>query len=106
MWREKDPAYYADQVGPLTLDDELYAEGRLALTHEAGYGGVYLGWFNSRAKRNKSEPDTYEINPLHVFHPDTDPSRRHHPLSPDAPPAKPQRSLLAIAIDEIGRAHV
>src|SRR5436190_7553118 len=29
MWANQAPAYYADKIGPLTLEDELYAEGRL-----------------------------------------------------------------------------
>ena len=27
IWRDEEPAYYADRVGPLTLDDELFASG-------------------------------------------------------------------------------
>jgi hypothetical protein len=77
MWRDERPAYYAEKVGPLTLDDELYAEGSLAFTAAGSDSGVYLGWFNSDAKRNKSVPDA------------------SHP--PD--PSRPQESLLGIAIE-------
>jgi hypothetical protein len=40
-------AYYADRVGPLTLDDRLVASGRLALAERASEAGLYIGWFNS-----------------------------------------------------------
>src|SRR5262249_30651972 len=29
VWRDERPAYYAARVGPLTMEDELRAEGRL-----------------------------------------------------------------------------
>ena len=53
VWRDERPAYYADEVGPLTLDDPLSASGKLAFTAAGSDSGVYLGWFNSKAKRAK-----------------------------------------------------
>src|SRR5207248_3077016 len=102
MWRDNHPAYYADKVGPLTLDDELYAEGRLALADEAGFGGLYLGWFNSEAKRNKPGPDTNEAHPNHPLEPDAQKKEIARPRGgkTNAPPAIPQTSLLRIAIED------
>ena len=57
MWRNESPAYYGDPIEPVTLDEELYAEGRLAFTGAGSDSGVFLGWFNAEAKRNKTDPD-------------------------------------------------
>jgi hypothetical protein len=57
MWRDEQPAYYAAKVGPLSLDDELSASGRLALNGAGSDSGVYLGWFNSSSKTNKVASD-------------------------------------------------
>jgi len=40
-------ACYADRVGPLTLDRELRASGRFAMTAAGSDSGLLLGWFNS-----------------------------------------------------------
>jgi hypothetical protein len=56
IWRDDRPAYYADRVGPLGLDDELRASGKLALTSANSDSGVYLGWFDSAARRWPQEP--------------------------------------------------
>ena len=42
-------AYYADRVGPLSLDDKLQASGKIAFTDSAVDSGVYLGWFSAEA---------------------------------------------------------
>jgi hypothetical protein len=42
--------YYADRVGPLTLDDTLYARGKVAFTRGSSDSGMYLGWFNASAR--------------------------------------------------------
>ncbi len=48
LWRtEKDFAYYADRVAPLTLEQRLEARGRVLLAVGAPDSGVCLGWFNS-----------------------------------------------------------
>ena len=57
IWRDEKPAYYADRVGPLTLDDELSASGTLALTKAGSDSGVYLGWFNAADKKGKDVPE-------------------------------------------------
>src|SRR5262249_46294872 len=53
IWRDEAPAYYADRVGPLTLDDELEASGRLAFTGGLADRGACFGWFDAASKRNK-----------------------------------------------------
>ena len=57
IWRDEAPAYYADRVGPLTLDQPLFASGRIAFTAATADSGVYLGWFDSAAKRSKTVPE-------------------------------------------------
>jgi hypothetical protein len=57
MFRDEQPAYYADRVGPFSLDDELHASGRIALRSAGSDSGVWLGFFGSNAKRNKSTPE-------------------------------------------------
>jgi len=53
IWRDESPAYYADKVGPFTLDDEFSASGKLSLNGAGTDSGVYLGWFDSASKTNK-----------------------------------------------------
>src|SRR5262245_6141312 len=55
FWRSGKYAYYADKVGPLTLDDRLEASGKVVLKVGAPDSDMFLGWFNSA---NKSEPPT------------------------------------------------
>lgn len=48
LWRtEKNPAYYADRVGSLSLDQPLEASGRVCLAVGAPDSAACLGWFNS-----------------------------------------------------------
>jgi hypothetical protein len=50
FWRGGEYAYYADRVGPLTLDDRLEASGRVVLVVGGVDADMYLGWFNSTSK--------------------------------------------------------
>jgi len=43
-------AWYGDRIGPLTLDDPLCADGRVAFTRGSTDSGVYLGWFNAATR--------------------------------------------------------
>src|SRR6266550_3446983 len=43
--RASTPAYYADKVGPLTLDDPFSASGTFALTKTTGSSGIFFGFF-------------------------------------------------------------
>jgi len=71
MFRDEVPAFYAAKTGSLSLNDELLASGRLAFTGAGSDSGIYLGWFDSASKKNKTAPDHKE----------------------------PQKNLLAIAIE-------
>jgi hypothetical protein len=53
FWRSGKYAYYADKVGPLSLDDRLEARGKGILVSGAPDSDMYIGWFNSA---NKDEP--------------------------------------------------
>src|SRR5262249_3084190 len=50
FWRSGKYGYYADRVGPLTLDDRLEAGGKVVLKVGAPDSDMYLGWFNSADK--------------------------------------------------------
>jgi hypothetical protein len=71
VWRDEPPAFYADRVGPLSLADELHAEGSIVLARATSDSGVYIGWFDSRTKLEaKPSPDrksTREKNLLGVL---------------------------------------
>ena len=43
-------AYYADRIGPLTLEDRLEARGRVVLKVAAPQSDMFLGWFNSASR--------------------------------------------------------
>lgn len=57
MFRDEQPAYYADKIGPATMDHELYASGNVVLRSAGADSGVQLGWFGADAKKNKSTPE-------------------------------------------------
>ncbi len=50
LWRSGKYAYYADRIGPLSLDDRLEASGKVVLKVGAPDSDVYLGWFSSTDK--------------------------------------------------------
>jgi hypothetical protein len=55
FWRSGKYAYYADRVGPLTLDDRLEASGKVVLRSGGPDSDMFLGWFNGA---NKDQPPT------------------------------------------------
>jgi hypothetical protein len=55
LWRSGEYAYYADRVGPLSLEDRLEARGRVVLEVGPPDSGMHLGWFNG-AEREFSPP--------------------------------------------------
>jgi hypothetical protein len=57
IWRDEKPAYYAARTGPLSLDRELRASGRIAFSGAGSDSAVYLGWFDAAAKRAKSSAE-------------------------------------------------
>src|SRR5262249_23532207 len=50
FWRSGKYAYYADKVGPLSLEDRLEAGGKVVLKSGAPDSDMYLGWFSSANK--------------------------------------------------------
>jgi hypothetical protein len=50
LTRASEPAYYADKIGALSLDDRLEANGKVVLKSGAPDSDMYLGWFNSASK--------------------------------------------------------
>jgi hypothetical protein len=49
FWRTESPvAWYADRVGPLTLDNKLIARGKIAFAAGSPDSGMVIGWFNSK----------------------------------------------------------
>ena len=57
IWRDEAPAYYANQVGPFSLEHELIASGTISFNAAGSDSGAYLGWFDSRSKTNKISSD-------------------------------------------------
>ena len=57
IWRDEAPAFYAAKIEPLTLEQELVASGKIAFNGAGSDSGIYLGWFDSRSKTNKTAPD-------------------------------------------------
>jgi len=57
IWRDEKPAHYSIPVGPLTLEDDLTASGRIAFNGAGSDSGVYLGWFDAKSKTGKVASD-------------------------------------------------
>jgi hypothetical protein len=60
VWRDERPAYYAEKVGPLSLEHRLRASGKLAFTGAGSDSAVYIGWFDAASKKNKTTPEHVE----------------------------------------------
>jgi Big-like domain-containing protein len=41
---------YADQLGDLTTNDRLYAEGSIVVQHASTDGDLFVGWFNANSR--------------------------------------------------------
>ena len=46
--RAAEPAFYGDNLGPVTLDDKLSASGSFAITKTTPGGGVFFGFFRAK----------------------------------------------------------
>ena len=57
VWRASEPAYYADKIGPRTLDDKLSASGTFALTKTSGSSGIFFGFFRAEQPGAGGRPD-------------------------------------------------
>jgi hypothetical protein len=99
FWRSGKYAYYADRVGPLTLDDRLEARGKVVLRVGAPDSDMFLGWFNSA---NKDKPPTEAGHFLgvhvggptrvgHYFHPSFCTATRTRGQSPAGPVLEPNK---------------
>jgi hypothetical protein len=65
FWRAGPYGYYADRVGPLSLEDRLEAHGRVVLAAGAPDADMYLGWFNS-AEKDRSPLEAGQFLGVHV----------------------------------------
>ncbi len=57
LFRDEKPAYYADPVGPFSLEHELLASGKVMLRSAGADSAAMLGWFGADAKRYKDLPE-------------------------------------------------
>jgi hypothetical protein len=82
LWRDDKGTWYADKVGPFTLDDELFASGKLAFTHAGSDGGASFGYFSAETKQKelsaKKTTDLGNILAIHI----EGPSRIGHYFNP------------------------
>lgn len=63
FWRSGDFGYFADRIGPLTLEDRLEARGKVVLLVGAPDSDMHFGWFNST---NKIKPPSVAGNFLGI----------------------------------------
>jgi len=82
IFRDERPSYYGLPVGPFSLDDELYATGRLSLVSAASDSGVYLGWFDSASKQANDTPEHEARQPNYLALLVEGPSRIGHYVRP------------------------
>ncbi len=54
--RASEPAYYADKLAPLTLNDKLSASGTFALTQTTGGAGMFFGFFRAEQPGASGRP--------------------------------------------------
>src|SRR5262249_28654591 len=54
--RASEPAFYADKIGPRTLDDRLSASGTFAITKTTGGAGVFFGFFRAEQPGGGGRP--------------------------------------------------
>lgn len=59
LWRSGDYGYYADRVGPLSLDRKLEARGRVTMLAGGPDADMMLGWFSGR-----DNPATKDASPI------------------------------------------
>jgi hypothetical protein len=96
LWRtEENHGYYADRIGPLTLNDRIEARGKVVLRIGLMDSDMALGFFNSAThpSRGKSFDDANFLGirvggPTrkgHMFNPACASSRGSQMMSKDAP---------------------
>ena len=57
IFRDERPAYYGARTERLSLERPLRAAGKFALLSGASDSGTYLGWFDSKTKRDNETPE-------------------------------------------------
>ena len=65
LWRAEPFSFYADRVGPLNLEQRLEASGKVKLVTAGPDSDIFLGWFNSAAKK-KDTADAENFVGIHV----------------------------------------
>jgi hypothetical protein len=65
LWRSGKYAYYADRVGPLSLDDRLEASGHVILKVGAPDSDMFIGWFGA-AQKDKPPTEAGHFLGVHV----------------------------------------
>jgi hypothetical protein len=66
MWRDEAPAFYAAKTETLTLNNELFASGKLAFTGAGSDSGICLGWFDAKSKLGQVRPQN-EVPPTNMM---------------------------------------
>jgi hypothetical protein len=110
VWRagerdDSESAYYAAKVGPLTLDGELRASGRLVFLGAGSDSGVHIGWFNSRTPfgtPGRSTVSAYLEGPSrigHYFRPAFCDAAGHATIVKEGPVIKPDGRAHEWSID-------
>jgi hypothetical protein len=87
FWRSGKYAYYADRVGPLSMDDRLEASGKVVLVSGAPDADMFLGWFSS-ASKEESPVQAGNFLGIHVG----GPTRVGHYFHPSLTTAKGNRA--------------
>jgi hypothetical protein len=54
--RASEPAFYADKIGPVTLDDKLSASGTFAFTKTGANSGIFFGFFRAEQPGGGGRP--------------------------------------------------
>ncbi|HVT30598.1 MAG TPA: hypothetical protein VHE81_21500 [Lacipirellulaceae bacterium] len=54
--RASEPAYYADRIRPLTLNDKVSASGTFCLTKTSGGAGLFFGFFRADQPGSSGRP--------------------------------------------------
>lgn len=60
IFRDEKPAYYAREVGQLSLNDALHASGTIQMHSSAADSGFCLGWFGANAKREHEQAEYHQ----------------------------------------------
>ena len=89
LWRSSNFAYYADRIGPLTMEQKLEAHGKVRLVTAGPDSDMFIGWFNS-SSREKSTAEAASFIGIHVG----GPTRVGHYFLPGFATAKGSRGKV------------